>query len=168
MHGQIDEHTAMCLRNAIDHPVEPATQLVIDLRDLTAINSCALALLIAATARCKTRALGLTLLLNGGADHAAIADALVRAGFDAQVVMASRSCAPSFGGPKALPGKGLRGHDGGALGSHRAGVGEMALRLRHFLLSHHLRGHRPDIAGDHREDEVRRRCTDSTTPTTCT
>jgi anti-anti-sigma factor len=80
-HGQIDEHAAMCLRNAVDHPVAPATQIVIDLRDLTAISSHSLALLIAATARCKTRALGLTLLLSGGADHAAIADALVRAGF---------------------------------------------------------------------------------------
>src|SRR5687767_11236777 len=69
-HGQLDEHAAMCLRLATDHPAKAATRIVIDLRDLTAVDSRAVGLLDAATADGRARAAGLTLLLRHGAAHA--------------------------------------------------------------------------------------------------
>jgi anti-anti-sigma regulatory factor len=147
----------MCLRHALDHPAEPATQVIIDLRDLTAINSRALALLTTVTADCPAHAQGLTLLLGGGSDHAAIADALRCAGLGDQIVIASRSPAPASESPHGIRRERVLVHDDRVTwGSYGARVCEVALRLRHVLVSH-PRGHRSDMAGDHSEDEVRQR-----------
>lgn len=79
----LDEHAAMCLRLATEHPGTGAarTRIVIDLRDLTAVDARAVGLLDAATADCRAREDCLTLLLRHGAAHRAIADVFAAAGF---------------------------------------------------------------------------------------
>jgi anti-anti-sigma factor len=66
-HGEIDAHAAMCLRQAIGEAHAGAIELVlVDLRDLTAINSAGLALLTTFNAGCQAHGMDLGLLIRSG------------------------------------------------------------------------------------------------------
>ena len=81
VHGEIDAHAAMCLHNAVDAaPVGVGAGLLVDLRDLTAVDDDALRLLVELRAGCRVRAVGLELLICGDAHHDAIAGAFDVAG----------------------------------------------------------------------------------------
>lgn len=79
--GEIDAHAAMCLRHAIAGADRVATEMIlIDLRDLSAIDSGRLALFRTHQAGCRARGIALGLLISGHDRHAHIADAFVLAG----------------------------------------------------------------------------------------
>lgn len=62
--GRIDDHAAMCLRQAIDgHRMRAGRIVVVDLRDLTGIDGRGLALLTQARADCTARRVRLRLLM---------------------------------------------------------------------------------------------------------
>ena len=79
--GEVDGHTAMCLRLAIDAAHPARTEMVrIDLRDLTAIDSAGLKLFAALNANCHAHGMDLGLLISGHERHRQIAEAFVLAG----------------------------------------------------------------------------------------
>jgi anti-anti-sigma factor len=79
--GEIDAHAALCLHNAVDAaPAGVGADLLVDLRDLTAIDDDGLRLLVELRAGCRVRAIGLELLICGDAHHDAIAGAFDVAG----------------------------------------------------------------------------------------
>lgn len=83
--GQIDGHAAMCLRVAITEAVAvDAADILIDLRDLTALDEDAIALLRWAHDACRAHALHLDLLVGVRAPHDTLAQALTRAGLTTQ------------------------------------------------------------------------------------
>jgi anti-anti-sigma regulatory factor len=74
--GEIDAHAALCLHNAVDAaPAGVGADLLVDLRDLTAIDDDGLRLLVELRAGCRVCAIGLELLICGDAHHDAIAGA---------------------------------------------------------------------------------------------
>lgn len=84
--GEIDGHAAMCLRHAIDGAASPSTRrILVDLRDLDAIDRAGLELFAEGLASCRARAVELSLLLSSRARHAAIAQAFVDAGLGEQL-----------------------------------------------------------------------------------
>ena len=84
--GEIDDHATMCLRHAIDAAPVGAIELVlVDLRDLTAIDDGGLELFARLGADCCARGLDLGLLLDGNEHHDAIAEAFVLAGLGEQL-----------------------------------------------------------------------------------
>lgn len=89
----------MCLRHATDHPAKAVRRIVIDLRDLTAADPRAVQLLDAATAECRAREAGLTLLLRHGAAHAAIVDAFAAAGFAVELAHHAAPAMPRSDSP---------------------------------------------------------------------
>ena len=81
--GEIDDHAALCLRNALDATDAGATETVwVDLRDLLGLDAAALAMLAQESADCRVRGFELAVLLSGHALHdpiaALVADADVR------------------------------------------------------------------------------------------
>jgi anti-anti-sigma regulatory factor len=96
--GEIDAHAALCLHNAVDAAPadvgadvlvdvrdltaidDDGLRLLVDLRDLTAIDDDGLRLLVELRAGCRVRAIGLELLICGDAHHDAIAGAFDVAG----------------------------------------------------------------------------------------
>jgi anti-anti-sigma factor len=79
--GEIDAHAALCLRHAIDAAhAGPATTILVDLRDLTAITPMGVALFRAHDADCRSHGETLGLLINGEERHRHIADAFERGG----------------------------------------------------------------------------------------
>lgn len=79
--GEIDDHAAMCLRQAIKGAcAHAATTIVVDLRDLTAIDAAGLRMFVQATARCRASGVQLALLICGDARHDAIVGAFNAAG----------------------------------------------------------------------------------------
>jgi len=79
--GEIDAHAAMCLRQAIGEVRAGATELVlVDLRDLSAIDSAGLALLTIHDAECHAHGMQLGLLIGGRTGHDQIAETFVLAG----------------------------------------------------------------------------------------
>ena len=76
--GAIDDHAAMCLRHAIDAAHPDATEMIlIDLRDLTAIDTTGLAMFNAHNANCHARGVEMGLLIS---DDARVTEAFVLAG----------------------------------------------------------------------------------------
>lgn len=79
--GEIDAHAALCLRHAIDVAhAGPAATILVDLRDLTAINPIGVALFRAHDADCRSHGQTLGLLISGDERHRDIADAFERGG----------------------------------------------------------------------------------------
>lgn len=79
--GEIDAHAAMCLRHAIAGADRGATAMIlIDLRDLSAIDPGRLALFRTHKADCRARGIALGLLISGHERNAHIAAAFVLAG----------------------------------------------------------------------------------------
>ncbi len=86
--GEIDAHAAMCLRQALDARLEgDARTIVVDLRDLTAIDTGGLAILMRARADCQTRGSELKVLVSGRPGHGAIVDAIASAGLLDEVLL---------------------------------------------------------------------------------
>ena len=84
VHGEIDRHAAMCLHQAIGDARASAVEMVlVDLRDLTAIDPAAVALLRAHHVDCQAHGVDLGLLIGRGEGHARITEALVLAGLGA-------------------------------------------------------------------------------------
>jgi anti-anti-sigma factor len=81
VHGEIDAHAAICLRNAVDAARGGLDAvLLVDLRDLTAIDDDGLRLLVELQADSRVRRIGLELLICADARHDAIAGAFETAG----------------------------------------------------------------------------------------
>lgn len=80
----------MCLRQAVNDPAGLATRIIIDLRDLTALDRRGLQLLNEAIDDTRERETSLTLLLCGGAAQAVIVDAVVSAGLPVELTTALR------------------------------------------------------------------------------
>jgi anti-anti-sigma factor len=79
--GEIDEHAAMCLQFSVRGAVEAqARAIVIDLRDLMAIDAPGVALFERADADCRARGISLGLLISADQRHDAIAGDLEAAG----------------------------------------------------------------------------------------
>lgn len=79
--GEIDSHAAMCLRLAIqDARTDAFESVLVDLRDLIAIDSAGLALFGVHDSDCDAHGVTLELLLSGDTRHAELAEAFVRAG----------------------------------------------------------------------------------------
>lgn len=80
-HGEVDAHAAMCLRNAVDAARAGVDAgLLVDLRDLTAIDDDALRLLVRLWADSRVRRIELDLLICADARQDAIAEAFEAAG----------------------------------------------------------------------------------------
>jgi anti-anti-sigma factor len=73
--GELDAHAELCLRIALDAARDGTAAVLVDLRDLTAIDAAAVAMLVRAATDCRGRGIALGLLLCGHAGHDAIADA---------------------------------------------------------------------------------------------
>ena len=101
--GEIDGHAAMCLRHAIDGAASPsARRILVDLRDLNAIDGTGLELFAEGHASCLARGVELGLLLSGRARHTAIAQAFVDAGLGEQLRFTGAGQAPRYDGrPRA-------------------------------------------------------------------
>lgn len=79
--GEIDAHAALCLRHAIGAAhTRPVETILVDLRDLTAINRVGVALLRAHRVDCHSHGQTLGLLISGEERHRHIAEALERGG----------------------------------------------------------------------------------------
>jgi anti-anti-sigma factor len=79
--GEVDEHAAMCLQFSVRGALEAqAGAIVIDLRDLVAIDAPGVALFARADADCRARGISLGLLISADPRHDAIAGALDVAG----------------------------------------------------------------------------------------
>ena len=101
--GEIDGHAAMCLRHAIEGTSTESTRpLLVDLRDLSAIDRAGLELFAEGHASCLARGVELGLLLSGHARHAAIAQAFVDAGLGEQLRFTGPARTPRYDGrPRA-------------------------------------------------------------------
>lgn len=84
--GTIDEHAALCLRLAIeDARACPSSTILVDLRELTAIDAAGVALFVCHDADCRARGVELGLLICGDARHDQIARAFDEAGLGDQL-----------------------------------------------------------------------------------
>jgi anti-anti-sigma factor len=64
VHGEIDDHAAMCLQFAIEDASEtPGAQILVDLRELTTIGASALELFLREDARCRRAGAQLGILI---------------------------------------------------------------------------------------------------------
>jgi anti-anti-sigma factor len=86
--GEIDDHAAMCLRQAIEAHGGAAAMILVDLRELTAIDGGGLELFVRQHAGCRTRGIELGLLICGDARQNAIARAFDAAGLGDQLQFA--------------------------------------------------------------------------------
>ena len=94
--GEIDGHAAMCLRHAIQEARTSAFGLVlVDLRDLIAIDPAGIALFRAHDADCHAHGASLGLLMGGHQRHAALAEAFVRAGLGDMLRYADEPALPA-------------------------------------------------------------------------
>jgi anti-anti-sigma regulatory factor len=85
-HGEIDSHAAMCMRFTIDALLAGgAAAIVIDLRDVTAVEGDGRALLINAHRACRAAGVDLGLLMGVGVARGRVAGSLERAGLDTQL-----------------------------------------------------------------------------------
>ena len=100
VHGEIDEHAAMCLQYAIEgaRAAAPVT-IVVDLRELEAISTVGLELFVRHEADCRSRGIELGLLICADERQDAIARALDEAGLGDQLQF---TYAPPPG-PRARP-----------------------------------------------------------------
>jgi ABC-type transporter Mla MlaB component len=88
--GEIDRHATMCLKYAIEDALTwGAEMIVVDLRDLVAIDDGALALFAWARAACYGCDAELGLLICPGEHHYAIAEAFNRSGLGAGLQFAA-------------------------------------------------------------------------------
>jgi anti-anti-sigma factor len=79
--GEIDEHAAMCLQFAIDAACAvSAERVLVDLRELMAIDADGLALFVRHDADCRATDVGLSILICADARQEAIARAFTGAG----------------------------------------------------------------------------------------
>lgn len=86
VHGEIDDHAAMCLQHAIEGAcASGAVMIRVDLRDLTAIDAPRLRLFARANADCRSSGVQLGLLICGQEQHDAIAAAFNAAGLADQL-----------------------------------------------------------------------------------
>ena len=93
--GEIDAHAAMCLSHGIDAGLTANVKaIVIDLRDLTAIDATGLALFVRARADCQARGAELGLLMSGRASHVPIAYAFASVGLGGQLDYTGEPPAP--------------------------------------------------------------------------
>jgi anti-anti-sigma factor len=88
VHGEIDDHAAMCLRQAIEAHGSATAMLLVDLRELTAIDAGGLDLFVGHHADCSARGIELGLLICGDARQNAIARAFDAAGLGDQLQFA--------------------------------------------------------------------------------
>ncbi len=119
--GEIDAHAAMCLRHAIDAARGGAIELIlVDLRDLTAIDAGGLTQFRRHGADCRAHGIDLGLLISGAEHHDAIAEAFVLAGLGDQLHYVCASGPTTAVRPVGLPGR--------ALSRRRGRVGTAARR----------------------------------------
>jgi hypothetical protein len=146
--GELDEHASMCLRQAVTEPARLATRIIIDLRDLTALDRRGLQLLNEAIDDTRARETSLTLLLCGGAAQAAIVDALVSAGLPVELTTGTPPATPDTGrrGWAAPHTRMLREH--GGVARCRSRVLDVALRARDLLGEDRRRNRRSDTVDD--------------------
>lgn len=79
--GEIDAHAALCLRHAIDVAhAGPVETILVDLRDLTAINPIGVALFRAHEVDCRSHGQTLGLLISGDERQRHVANAFARGG----------------------------------------------------------------------------------------
>ena len=84
--GNIDEHAAMCLQHAIEGARAGAcATILVDLRELTAIDANGVELFVRHDATCRARSMELGLLICGDARHDEIARAFDEAGLGDQL-----------------------------------------------------------------------------------
>ena len=84
--GTIDEHAAMCLRHAIEGArAGKSATILVDLRELTAIDADGVELFVRHDATCRARGLELGLLICGEPRHDEIARAFDEAGLGDQL-----------------------------------------------------------------------------------
>jgi anti-anti-sigma factor len=88
VHGEIDDHAAMCLRQAIEAHGAAAGMILVDLRELAAIDAGGLELFVRHDADCRTRGIELGLLICADARQNAIARAFDAAGLGDQLQFA--------------------------------------------------------------------------------
>jgi len=94
--GEIDAHAATCLRHGIEAGLTANVKaIVVDLRDLTAIDTAGLALFVRARADSRSRGAELGLLISGRASHVPIAYAFASAGLGGQLDYTGEPPAPA-------------------------------------------------------------------------
>ncbi len=102
--GEIDAHAAMCLGHALEAARGSAIELIlVDLRDLTAIDAAALTQFSRHGADCRAHGIDLGLLISGGEHHDQIAEAFVLAGLCDQLHYACESRPTTTVNPVGLP-----------------------------------------------------------------
>jgi anti-anti-sigma factor len=81
VHGEIDAHAAMCLQRGIEDACASSTAMIlVDLRDLVAIDAAGLRVFVQASADCRSSGAQLGLLISGHERHDAIAAVFHAAG----------------------------------------------------------------------------------------
>lgn len=81
VHGEIDAHAALCLRRAIEAAcARPNALILVDLRDLTAIDAAGVGVFVQANANCRSSGAQLGLLISGHERHDAVVAAFNAAG----------------------------------------------------------------------------------------
>jgi anti-anti-sigma factor len=104
--GEIDDHAAMCLRQAIEAHGSAAAPILVDRRELSAIDGVGLELFVRHHADCRTRGIELGLLICGDARQRAIARAFDAAGLGDQLQFVRASAGTSE--PRAPAGRARR------------------------------------------------------------
>jgi anti-anti-sigma regulatory factor len=127
--GRIDEHAALCLRLAIEDPrAGPSTTILVDLRELTAIDAGGVDLFVRHDADCRARGVELGLLICGDARHDQIARAFDEAGLGDQLQF---TCEPAPPLPRTRAPR--RAAPPGAGSQPDALLGVSATWLRHLI-----------------------------------
>jgi anti-anti-sigma factor len=92
--GEIDDHAAMCLRQAVEAHGSAAAMILVDLRELSAIDGGGLELFVRHYPDCRTRGIELGLLICGDARQSAIARAFDAVGLGDQLQFAYEPPSP--------------------------------------------------------------------------
>jgi anti-anti-sigma factor len=95
VNGEIDDHAAMCLQFAIEAACAvSAEKVLVDLRELMAIDAPGLALFVRHDADCRATEVGLSILICADARQEAIARAFTGAGLGDRLQYTFQPAAP--------------------------------------------------------------------------
>ena len=101
VHGEIDDHAAMCLQFAIEDASAAGAQILVDLRELTTIGAAALELFLREDARCRSNGAQLGILICADPRQQEIVTSFTGAGLGDRLRFSAARPDPPPGPPRS-------------------------------------------------------------------